>query len=132
MSDLGQPRYPLIIPAAAAPSPGKPDIARELTDIFSNSVFSFSSVWTLIETVKHPEIKGYENMVYDAIENPDLVMEGTTDEFRAIFERIGTGPYGRNLRVVVNYDAVGYVQGNTRGQLVTGMKSGIRPRMLAR
>lgn len=106
--------------------PGKADVRREVKDVFSNPVFCFTSTWQLIETVKHPDIAGYESMVYETIENPDIVMESTLHDAAAIFETTGTGPYGRDLPVVVNYDDPKYTLGNTRGTLTTAYDRDIR------
>lgn len=116
--------YPLVIPASTMP--GSPDIDRELLDVFSNPVFSFTSVWQLISTRKHPELAGYESIVYGTVESPDLVMESTARDGVAIFETSGTGPYGRNLRVVVDYDAYSFPEGGTRGKITTAYDRDVR------
>ena len=119
-------RYPITSPAT--PMPGKPDIAREMVDVFSNPVFAFASTLQLITTDKHPEMAGYENGIYATVQDPDWIMVSTAPEREkaAIFETKGTGPYGRNLRVVVDYDAPTYTLGGTRGKITTAYPRDVR------
>ena len=127
MAENPKTNYPVSSRVITASSmPGQPDLARQMKDVFSNYVYCFSGVWQKIESVKHPDMAGYENLAYGAVEDPDSVMESTARPRVAVFESKGKGPYGRDLRVVVDYDIDDFLLGGTRGRLTTAYDRDVR------
>jgi hypothetical protein len=112
-------KNPFSISTSIPGLPGLPDLQIELVDIWTNPIHLYVADWQRIQTIKHPNIAGFENAVYQTILDPDFVMPSTVRDMVAIFESTGTGPYGRDLRVVIDYASPKFTKGKTRGKVTT-------------
>jgi hypothetical protein len=103
---------------ATNPAPGNP-IKFTTTDILGNTVACWADTWIAHIVPEHPDMVGYDTAMVMAIENPDFIKKSTLSTSAAVFELIGAGDSGRDLRVVVKYDDNAFMKGGCTGEVMT-------------
>jgi hypothetical protein len=75
-----------------------------VTDVWGVTVIATFSTWDQHVLKNHPEVAGHEQSAYDAIETPDLVLQGNTNSTKVFYKLMARGfQKGQNIAVVVQY-----------------------------
>ncbi len=98
-------------------------IFKNEPDVFGNRVTLYSSTWNthvLHPIMGHPEMTGYESLVLQLLQDPQMVCPSTSDPLSlAYISDVGVGPRPEGVRVLVSYDTAGYLKGDIRGVVQT-------------
>lgn len=74
------------------------------TDVWGVTVIATLSTWDQHVLRNHPEVVGHEQSVCDALETPDLVLQGNTSSSKVFYKLMARGfQKGQNIAVVVQY-----------------------------
>jgi hypothetical protein len=98
----------------------KPSVIFSTTDAWGNLVHLKEETWVNHVIVEHADMTGYEVLVRQLIEDPELIRESTAYAHGAGFiSSAGVGPRPEGIRAIVSYNNASYEKGASTGYIAT-------------